>query len=270
MKKTPLVIIILMLAIVLPACAQVAVPTAIPTVILDNGSTSPNDNSSGDGNSISASAVVVPVSHAQLSFAAMGRITEVNVKVGDLVKVGDVLVALDTSILEAKVKEAEANLEAADIQVKYLKRVGTDAKHLEVAENDVARAQAMLDSAKAILAAQSNLIAPLGGTIVSLDISPGETVVPGQTVIVLGDLSTFQIETTDLSELDVRKVHAGQNAVVSIEALGKEFPAKVVDVSLISSTLGGEVVYAVRLAFDDQPESLLWGMSADVQIQTGG
>jgi hypothetical protein len=27
------------------------------------------------------------------------------------------------------------------------------------------------------------------------------------------------------------------------------------------------VVYAVTIAFDDQPDGLRWGMSADVQIQ---
>jgi multidrug efflux pump subunit AcrA (membrane-fusion protein) len=266
MKNTPL---ILLLALILSACSA-ASPTAIPTIVLDGGNVAPNENQPGTGGSVSASAIIVPVNDAQLSFAAVGRVTAVNVKVGDPVKAGDILVALDTAVLEAKVREAEANVAAADIQVKYLIRVGTDAKHLEVAENEVARAQAMLDSARAVLAAQSNLTAPFDGTIVSVDIAPGETVVPGQVVIILGDLSTYQIETTDLSELNVADVQVGQSAVIFIEALGGEFAAKVTDISLTSSTLGGEVVYAVRLDFDDQPEGLRWGMSADVQFQTGG
>ena len=115
--------------------------------------------------------------------------TEVNVKVGDQVKAGDILVALDTAILQAKVREAQANLEAAQAQVRFLKRQKTDQVHLDQANADVERMQALLDSVNATLNAQSTLAAPLDGTIVSADIAPGETVAPGQTVIVLGDLS---------------------------------------------------------------------------------
>jgi hypothetical protein len=32
--------------------------------------------------------------------------------------------------------------------------------------------------------------------------------------------------------------------------------------------LGGDVVFKVTIELDDQPEGLLWGMSADVQIET--
>ena len=61
----------------------------------------------------------------------------------------------------------------------------------------------------------------------------------------------------------------GQPARVFIEALGEEFTGKVIDVDRISSTLGGDVVFKVTIGLDEQPEGLLWGMSADVQIETG-
>jgi len=263
-----LVVITIIVAFVLAACGSASTPTAIPTISLDN-SASPSSNQSSDGNSVSASAIVVPMNEARLSFTSVGRVTSVDVKVGDKVNAGQTLVQLDTSILEARVREAEANLLATQVQVKYLKRLGTDEVHLETAEADVARAQALLDSANATLNTQSTLTAPFDGTIVSVDISSAETVTPGQTVIVLGDLSSYQIETTDLSERDVTKIKIGQPATIFIEALSSEVTGKIVEVSLTSSTLGGDVVYAVTLEFDDQPEGLLWGMSADVQIQTG-
>lgn len=266
MKKTHL-IIVLTTVLILSACAQTNAPEAIPTIVLDSGNSATNESQTNSGGSISASAIIVPVNKARLSFANVGRVTAVNVKVGDEVNAGDILIQLDTSILEAKVKEAEANLAAAQIQVKYLIRVGTDAKHLEVAENEAARAQALLDSANATLAAQSNLTAPFAGTIVTVNISPSETVTPGQVVVVLGDLSAYQIETTDLSERLIGKVKIGQPANVYVEALNATFPAKVIDIARISSTLGGDVVYTVTLAFDKQPTGLLWGMSADVEIQ---
>lgn len=258
------------LALILTACSPSGSPTALPTVVLDGGDTTSTDNQLENGNSITASAIVVPVNDARLSFASTGRVTAVNAEVGDQVKAGDVLVTLDTAILEAKVREAEANLAAAEAQVRFQKRNKIDAVHLETAEADVDRAQALVDLAKATLAAQSTMTAPFDGIIVSVDIATAETVTPGQPVIVLADFSSFQIETTDLSELDVTRVHIGQPVVIFVEALGEELGGEVAGVSLTSSTLGGEVVYAVTIAFDSQPDGLLWGMSADVQIQTGG
>ena len=268
MKNTYLIATIL-IALLLSACAATAsTPTAIPTVSLDNNTSSSNTQSS-DANSVSASAVVVPVNDARLSFSAVGRVTEVNVKAGDNVSANDVLVRLDTTLLEAKVKEAEADVLAAEAQIRYLNRLATDPLHYESAQADRERAQALLDSAKATLATQSTLTAPFDGTIVSVDIAPAETVVPGQVVIILGDLSRYQIETTDLSERDVTRVQIGQPANVFIEALNEEFTGSVVDIDRVSSTLGGDVVFKVTIELDDQPQGLLWGMSADVQIETG-
>ncbi len=256
-------------ALILSACTSVgSTPTAIPTVVLDNKNSTSNTQS-GDANSVSASAFIVPVQKAELAFANVGRVKAVDVKVGDQVKAGQVLVELDTTLLEAKVREAEANRAAAQVQVRYLKRVGTDEVHLESAQADADRAQALLDSAKATLAAQSSLVAPFDGTIVSVDISSGETVVPGGVVITMGDLSRFQVETKDLSERDVPRVQVGQSAGVFIKALNQEFSGKVTDISRVSSTVGGDVVFKVTIDLDDQPQGLLWGMSADVKIATG-
>ncbi|HLA86756.1 MAG TPA: efflux RND transporter periplasmic adaptor subunit [Anaerolineales bacterium] len=266
-------IVIGVLALAIGACGQAATPEAIPTVSLDGGQPSSNAQS-GSGDSVSAAAVVVPKSEARLSFTSVGRVTSVNVQVGDVVEAGQILVELDTAILEAKVKEAEANLAYAETALKYLIRVTgcrgegctPSQKHIEVAENDVARAQALVDSAKAVLESQSNLTAPFDGVVVSVDISPAETVTPGQVVIVMGDLSRYRIETTDLSERDINKVKIGQDAVVFIEALDNEFNGRVINIDLISSTLGGDVVYKVTIELDEQPDGLLWGMSADVEF----
>ena len=275
MKKSFWVIISL-LAIVLSACGQSGTTEAIPTVVLEGGS-STTSQSQSSGDSVAASAIVVPIQDVNLAFTSVGRVTQVNVQVGDRVSAGDVLVQLDTSVLEAKVREAEANLHYAEIQLSYLVRnmgcrgegCAPSQQHIEVAENDVVKAQALVDSAKAVLAAQSNLTAPIAGTVVAVEVSPAETVSPGQTIVTLGDLSKYRIETTDLSERDVTRVQVGQSATVFIEALGEEFEGKVVDVARISSELGGDVVYKVTIDLNKQPEGLLWGMSADVEISVG-
>ena len=267
--KNAYLIVTIILALALSACgATASTPTAIPTVSLDGNNSSSNTQSS-DANSVAASASIVPLQQAELSFANVGRVKAVNVKVGDQVKTGQVLVELDTTLLEAKVREAEANLTVAQVQVKYLQRVGTDEVHLESAQAEADRAQALLDSANATLSTQSTLVAPFDGTVAVLDISPAETVVPGRVVITLGDLSRLQVETKDLSERDVPRVQVGQTARVFIKPLNEEFTGKVTDISRVSSTVGGDVVFKVTIDLDTQPEGLLWGMSADVTIETG-
>lgn len=267
MKKLEL-LTVLMMALLLSACGSAATPTAIPTVSLDEGNSTTTQ--ADDPNSVSASAVIVPIKDAELAFSSVGRVTAVDVKVGDRVSAGQTLVKLDTTIQEARVREAEANLLAAQVQYNYQKRLGLDEVHIESADADVARMQALLDSAKAILETQYILVAPFSGTIVSVDIAPAETVVPGQVVIVFGDLSRYRVETTDLSERDVTRVRVGQSAKVFIEALEEEFIGTVIDIDRVSSTLGGDVIFKVTVELDDQPGGLLWGMSADVQIETAG
>ncbi len=86
----------------------------------------------------------------------------------------------------------------------------------------------------------------------------------------ISDLAHLQVETTDLSERDAPSVQVGQTASISVTALNGQFPAKVTDISRVSSTVGGDVVYKVTLQFDSQPKGLLWGMTTDVSINTSG
>jgi RND family efflux transporter MFP subunit len=256
-------IIPILLILTLTACSGAASsPTPLPTVSL--GTVSPS-GSSAQG--VTASGEVVPAQKVQLSLPLTGVVKTVEVKAGDKVTAGQTLVTLDTTILEAQVKQAEANLAAAQTQLKYLIRIGTDQEHLTSAQADIDRAQAALDSANATLA-EAALKAPFDGTIASVDISPAETVVPGQIVITLADLGHFQIETTDLSERDLPNVKIGQAANVFIQALNQKFTGKVADIARISSTVGGDVVYKVTIELDTQPQGLYWGMSVDVEIPT--
>ena len=141
MKRIYLIVAIVM-ALLLTACGSASTPTPISTVSLDD-SGSPSSNQSSAADSISAAAVVVPPNEARLSFSTVGRVTAVDVKVGDKVTAGQTLVTLDTTIQEASVRHAEANLLAAQIQVNYQKRLGVDEVHIQTAEAEVARAQAL-------------------------------------------------------------------------------------------------------------------------------
>jgi HlyD family secretion protein len=80
----------------------------------------------------------------------------------------------------------------------------------------------------------------------------------------LATLDQLQLETTDLSERDIAKVKVGAPVKISIEALNETFTGKVVSISPRADTVGGDTVFKVTIAFDEQPENLLWGMTAEV------
>ena len=257
-------IILLILVLSLSACGKAATPAPHPTVALDSSN---NSNSSSSSQS-TASGEIVPVASIKLSFPLTGIVKTVSVAEGDSVTAGQSLVQLDTAILDAQVAQAKANLASAETQVRYLRRVGTSQEYLDSAIADVDRLTAALQAAEAQLA-QATLTAPIAATVVSLDIAPAETVTPGQIVIILGDLSKFKVETTDMSERDVTKLKIGDPVTVFIEALNKEFSGKVADIARRSQTVGGDVVFKVTVELDEQPDGLRWGMSTEVRIQSG-
>lgn len=248
--------------LLLAACNSAPTPTPLPTVLLDTAAS----NSAPNVQSVGASAEVKPMIYAELSFPIAGIVKSVEVAAGDRVTAGQPLVTLDAAILEARVKEAEANVVTAQTDYRYLYRIGASQEQLDAKLANVDRARATLEIAKAQLA-QATLAAPFDGTIASVDISPAEYVSPGQIVVMMGDLSQMQVETTDLSEKDVVAVEAGVPATVYIEALDQEFSGRVIDIARRAQKIGGDVVYKVTIKLDQQPAGLRWGMSAEVNIR---
>jgi multidrug efflux pump subunit AcrA (membrane-fusion protein) len=134
------------------------------------------------------------------------------------------------------------------------------------ADAEAASAQAALEIAQADLA-QSTLVAPLDANVAAIEVAPGEFIQANQIVITLATLNTLRLETTDLSERDIPHVEVGAPVDIFIEALDENFSGKVVSISPRADTVGGDVVFKVTIAFDNQPENLLWGMTAEVTIE---
>jgi len=268
MKKRYL-FLILSLILILAACGQLGSPTPVPTVVLDTGDSDSGSSASASGNLVIASAEVRPADSVNLSFPLLGRVKTVEIEVGEKVTAGDTMATIETTILEARIAEAEAGVVAAQTQVTYLKRVGVGNAYeqIDAAQAEVDRTQAIVDQLKAQLE-QATLTTPVSGTVVRVDVATGETVSPGQVIIVIADLDHMRIETTDLSERDIPTVKIGQPASVFIDALNETFEGEVVDIDRQSETVGGDVTYRVTIEFDQQPERLRWGMSAEVEIQT--
>jgi multidrug efflux pump subunit AcrA (membrane-fusion protein) len=203
--------------------------------------------------------------------------------------------ALNTAVrrlaLEVKLANAEVDLEqavkdyenlgdgpsAADIALLEAQLAAAQRDYLAYKDGPdpdaVARAEARLKNAEAQLNVAHNalegitLAAPIAGSAVSVDIIPGDTVLAGQTVITLADLSELRVETTDLSERDVAQVSKGQTVSVYIEALNVDVPGRVVRISPQANVVGGDVVYAVIIELDEQPPGLRWGMTVEVSFE---
>lgn len=229
--------------------------------------------------SVTASAVIVPTQVYELGFLISGIAKDIPVKEGDSVQAGQTLLVLDTPELEFAVIEAQAALRSAQAYANLQKyrrienrRKGQiyydviPAVYRQRADARVQQAQLTLELAQINLA-EGTLIAPFGGTVASLAVIPGEFVESDQAVVTLATLDKLQLETTDLSERDITKVKIGAPVNISIEALNEIFPGKVISISPIADTVGGDVVFKVTIAFDQPPENVRWGMTAEVSIE---
>lgn len=269
-------------------CWSVFSAVVILIVATNSVFAAPTNNVSAQ-KTVTASAVIVPAQVSELGFLISGIAKDIPVKEGDTVKAGQTLIVLDTPDLQFAVTEAQASLRAAQAQAEIrrneiikkfvvvyrrydvvVKKLRLSAPHevIEMADGNVQRAQASVEIAQAKLA-QGTLTAPFDGIVTSLNVIPGEFVPSNQTVITLATLDALQVETTDLSERDIPNVHIGDPANISIEALNKNISGQVVGISPMADTIGGDVVFKVTIAPDSQPQGLLWGMTAEVQIQSG-
>jgi multidrug efflux pump subunit AcrA (membrane-fusion protein) len=255
----------LVMTVTLAACASA--PTATPPSAAPATATAPTGLILSDG--VVASAEAMPAQDTQISFLLSAPVKEVLVKEGDVVTAGQILLTLYSPDLELAVTSAELNLQAAELEFQYWipARHDRPPERRKQAEAELEEAKAKLETAKVDFT-QTTLVAPFDATIVDVKIQAGEIAQAGQVVIVLGDLAQMQIKTTDLSERDVPVVQIGQTANVYIEALDATVTGKVIQISPISETVGGDVVYPVTIELDEQPAGLLWGMSAEVEIQT--
>lgn len=135
---------------------------------------------------------------------------------------------------------------------------GAKLAQLQQAQADLIAAQKRLE--------QTRLVAPFAGVVAQINVSLGEFVSPSQLMAVVSDLKNLQVKTTDLSERDILRVQLNAPAEIAIDALGESFAARVLSISPLANTLGGDVVYEVTLVFEEDPAGIFGGMTAEVAI----
>lgn len=172
---------------------------------------------------------------------------------------------IEQALLDADMAVASARIAAAERKLERMEN-GPDTRLLAAAEARLANAEAQLQAAQAALA-DLELRAPFAGTVSEINVRKREWVAPGTPVLVLGDLSSMVIETTDLNEIDAARVAVGDKAIVTFDAM-PELTVEGAVTSIAPKAGGGSGVnYTTFIGLDQVPDGLLWGMTAFVDIE---
>lgn len=142
---------------------------------------------------IVTSGTIVSQSQLDLSFNAEGTVKTVHVKPGDVVKEGDLLCELDTGDLDYQIKEKELYIKRAELNIKLLQEQGASQTEIdkqqvdkEILEHEIIT----LNEEKA----NSLIIAPQDGAIISVSVKEGDWVGYEQGVVTLIDPDSVYIE----------------------------------------------------------------------------
>jgi multidrug resistance efflux pump len=80
--------------------------------------------------------------------------------------------------------------------------------------------------------------------------------------------SSWFIETTDITELEVVNVAVGQKVTFTADALSDvTMEGVVTEISQSSFVQGGDVIFTVRIAAQDVDPRLKWGMTVEVTFE---
>lgn len=190
-----------------------------------------------------ASGTLKPVRLTAVGAQVSGRITSLNVRVGDTVKAGDIIAQIDPVTKQNDLRNSEASLNNYRAQkvekeatlvladANLARQQVTLAQHA-TSRSDYDNAEAVARQTRAQIAALDALIAgaeaavetarvnldytkitaPIEGTVLAVLVQEGQTVNAVQsapTIVVLGQLEIMTVRA-EISEADIVRVHPGQ------------------------------------------------------------
>jgi len=246
-----------------------------------------------------AEGIVFPVKYAQLVMPVDGNIGEILVAEGEQVKVGQPLIRLIRQDYQARVASARSDVARASALVEQalvnladserelqrqqrLQEMGAIPRQqfdqaqtaAERSRTILAQAQAELETQKERLSETESLLnkteltAPLEGTVMYLDVKPGEHASIGTVLVRIADESSWEIRSDDLTELTVAKVRVGDKTLLTFDGLpGVEIPGKVKFIRPYGEKKRGDITYTVSIAPERWDDRLRWNMTAQIAIE---
>jgi RND family efflux transporter MFP subunit len=186
----------------------------------------------------SAVGTIRAVHETTIGSKLLARVVEVNLKAGQPVQTGDVLIRLDDTDLRAKLQQAKAAVtsakavhgQAASDEKRYAQLVKSKTisqqaydqavTALHSAEAELLRAQETVNEVQATLD-WATVRSPIDGTVIDKKIDVGDMVTPGQTMVTLYDPKHMQLVASVRESLR-NHLQVGQIIGVRVEGLDKQ------------------------------------------------
>ena len=171
-----------------------------------------------------------------------------------------------------RIKKLNSSKYSADAELESAQRDYDNATvQLELREAEVKQAEAALQAAEIDLK-YTKIVSPVDGIVVSKEVEVGQTVAASfQTPTLFNvaeDLTKMQIETS-VVEADIAKVKEGQTVEFSVDSYPDEvFYGIVTQVRNEAITTSNVVTYEVIIEIDNKDLKLKPGMTANVEIIT--
>ena len=184
------------------------------------------------------------------------QVTVIHFDDGQYVKAGDILIELTNAEQQAGLREAEANLLEAELQLARLKKLGN--KIVTAQERDEASARVKAGQARleviSVLIKDRLITAPFDGLLGFRQVSAGALVTPGTVITELDDIKQLKLDFA------VPEVYLGNISVGSrVESTSPAWQDKVFSGQLVS--IGSRIDVATRTfmarALIDNESSLL-------------
>ena len=159
----------------------------------------------------------------------------------------------------------------AELRHQYeLSSEGANADQLALARARLENAQAQVSAAEDLLT-HYLLTAPFDGVIVDVSVEVGEQLAAGSRAVGVADSSSWVVETTDVTELEVVDLAVGQPVRFTADALPDvTMSGTVSEISQSSLVQGGDVIYTVRIQAEQVDPRVLWGMTVEVVFESLG
>jgi HlyD family secretion protein len=219
----------------------------------------------------------------QVSGTVLERLADFN----DHVKKGQVLLRLDPAVLQARLRQARAQLGASEAALtlarstqerneRLVKQGFISALALDQSKRDVDAGTANVELARAqVDSAQTDIDnsvirSPIDGVVIRRNTDVGQTVAASfqtpELYQLARDLRDMLI-ATNVSEADVGLIREGQKVRFTVDAYPeREFEGTVQQFRLNSSSSQGVVTYTIMVAVNNPDELLKPGMTAQTRI----
>lgn len=226
---------------------------------------------------VSASGVLSGRQTSDLKFVLSGKLSYVNVEVGDNVKKGQVVAGLDTQALQIVLQQARNTLVAKQAAAQKVEDEVKNHDNDETFEQKAKRTAAQADSNNAydgVKAAERNmqdaaLASPIFGIVTQVNKSPGQYVSTTDLIVQIVDQSKIFFDA-EVDEADIDKITEGQKAEVTLNSNSDKIYSGVVSQIYPSTktTASGATVIIVRIDLTDSGVRFINNLNGQAEIIT--